>query len=85
MISNFFKMNVAIISLAILMLSAIAQGQSNKQSPPDKELYSEIARMDSLLFDVFNKHDIARFRTFFTKDLEFYHDKSGLTRYEQNM
>ncbi len=48
-------------------------------------LYKEIAHMDSVLFDAFNAHDVEKLKTLFTEDLEFYHDKGGLTRYEQNM
>jgi len=47
------------------------------------ELYQTIASRDSGLFQAFNAHDIERLKTFFTKDLEFYHDKSGLTNYDQ--
>ena len=47
------------------------------------ELYQTIASRDSGLFQAFNAHDIERLKTFFTKDLEFYHDKSGLTSYDQ--
>ena len=45
-------------------------------------LYNEIARLDSLMFDAFNKRAVARFKEMFTKDLEFYHDKTGLTGYD---
>ena len=54
-------------------------------SRPKDSLYDRIARLDSLLFDAYNNHDLEKIRTFFTKDLEFYHDRGGLTDYEQNM
>jgi hypothetical protein len=38
--------------------------------------------MDKTLFDAFNNRDTATFNKLFTKDLEFYHDKGGLTNYE---
>jgi hypothetical protein len=37
--------------------------------------------MDSVLFNAFNSRDTAKFKTLFTDDLEFYHDKGGLTGY----
>ena len=46
-------------------------------------LYQTIASQDSGLFGAFNAHDIELLKTFFTGDLEFYHDKSGLTNYDQ--
>src|SRR4029079_4591940 len=54
-----------------------------ESSATSGELYQTIASRDSGLFQAFNAHDIERLKTFFTKDLEFYHDKSGLTNYDQ--
>ena len=54
-----------------------------ESSATSGELYQTIASRDSGLFQAFNAHDIERLKTFFTKDLEFYHDKSGLTNYNQ--
>jgi len=54
-----------------------------ESSATSGELYQTIASRDSGLFQAFNAHDIERLKTFFTKDLEFYHDKSGLTSYDQ--
>lgn len=41
--------------------------------------------MDSLLFNAFNSRDIDKFKSLFTPDLEFYHDKGGLTNYDQTV
>ncbi len=48
-------------------------------------LYDTIAHMDSLLFDAFNHQNLKTLQTYFTTDLEFYHDKDGLKNYDQNM
>jgi ketosteroid isomerase-like protein len=48
-------------------------------------LYEEIAHMDDVMFDAFNAHDLETLKGLFTEDLEFYHDKDGLTNYTQNM
>ena len=53
--------------------------------PVSKELFDEIAHMDSILFNAFNAHDIEKLATVFSEDLEFYHDKGGLTDYRQTM
>src|SRR6478609_2050566 len=42
-------------------------------------LYQPIARQDSLMFTVVYKCQPEKVKAFFTKDLEFYHDKGGLT------
>ena len=48
-------------------------------------LYKEIAHLDSTLFNAFNKRDIEKFKSFFTEDLEFFHDKGGLTNYDHTI
>lgn len=52
-----------------------AQSTGRQTSGP---LYDELARMDSLLFQTaFVSCDAETFRTFFTEDAEFYHDRGG--------
>ncbi|MBK9273581.1 MAG: nuclear transport factor 2 family protein [Flavobacteriales bacterium] len=52
---------------------------------PTRELAQTIAALDSALFAAFNAHDAARLGTWFTPDLEFYHDKTGLAGYDSTM
>src|SRR5260370_28786786 len=59
--------------------------QTDQRRPESPELYDEISHMDTVLFDTFNAHDLAKLQTLFTEDLEFYHDRDGLTFYQQNM
>ncbi len=61
---------------------AISNTYSNH---PHDALYDTIAHEDSALFNAFNAHDAEKVMTFFTDDLEFYHDLGGLTNYVQNM
>lgn len=58
---------------------------TDAKTPEAKALYAEIARMDSALFTAFNNRDLEKLRTFFTGDLEFYHDLGGLSLYAKNM
>jgi len=51
----------------------------------DSALYSEIAHLDSVVFGAFNNRDTATFKKFFPDDLEFYHDKGGLTGYKETV
>ena len=41
--------------------------------------------MDSVLFTAFNNRDLKTFSSLFSKDLEFYHDKGGLTDYNHTV
>ena len=67
--------------LFLLLVSGCCQlAAQNKKS--DDTLYTQINHMDKILFDAFNNRDTATFRQLFTKDLEFYHDKVGLTDYD---
>jgi D-alanyl-D-alanine carboxypeptidase len=50
------------------------------QSP----LYKQLVELDQNLFNAFNKGELESFMAFFSKDLEFYHDRSGLTDYAHN-
>ncbi len=50
-----------------------------------KKLFAEIAYMDSVLFTSFNSCDIEKFKTLFTVDLEFFHDKGGLSDYQKTV
>ncbi len=57
-----------------------AQSLNNNDS-----LYRIIVHMDSVLFHAFNERDIEKFKTLFTEDLEFYHDKGGLTGFQHTI
>lgn len=48
-------------------------------------LYNEIARLDSVVFDAMNRRDKETFQLYFSEDLEFYHDKGGLTGYNHTI
>ena len=85
--------NAILISLlSLCFFIAACSGPQNsmaveptKQSPASKELYNTIAHMDSVLFNAFNSRDIQKLKTLFTEDLEFYHDKDGLTSYQNTI
>jgi hypothetical protein len=79
---SFYKLTAAIIMMTVLNLSKAQSGNDTKKGA---ELYDEIMRLDSILFTAFNKRDTMLFKEFFTKDLEFYHDKGGLTGFEHTI
>lgn len=41
--------------------------------------------MDSMMFDAFNTHNLAVLGSLFSSDVEFYHDKGGLSNYSSTM
>jgi len=64
--------------LASLTPPSIVEAQVTPSSPR-AELFAAIASLDSALFGAFNRCDAAQMETFFTDDVEFYHDYNGLT------
>jgi ketosteroid isomerase-like protein len=72
------------VALWVLSFLSIPGGAAE---PPDKAqtaLFETISRLDTEVFDAFNRHDLARLTSFFTEDLEFYHDTGGLSGYAEN-
>lgn len=57
----------------------------NAHANENKLLVNEISQMDKILFDAFNSCDLKAMSDIFSKDLEFYHDKTGVSNYEQTM
>lgn len=74
--SGFSITSAALLGAALLFAGApelVAQTTDDAASGP---LHAELARMDSLVFEAaFVSCDAARFRSLFTEDAEFYHDK----------
>jgi hypothetical protein len=58
---------------------------NNYTSHPNTELYNTILHMDSVLFNGYNTHNVDEIKKYFTEDLEFYHDKGGLSSYADNI
>jgi hypothetical protein len=66
--------------LSLLFMSCVcADAQSPKGKPANDELFRTIAALDTAVFDAYNRCDLEKFGSFFTEELEFYHDNGGLT------
>jgi len=74
-----------LIVIAHLFVITMISAQQQSASPSANELYDTIERMDSVLFTAFNNRDTTQFKEMFTSDLEFYHDKGGLTYYPETI
>ena len=78
-------MKKAIFGTKIFFLQLFLTLSTGVFAQSDKVLYNEIAHMDSVLFNAYNTQDIETIKKLFTDDLEFYHDKGGLSFYNQNI
>jgi ketosteroid isomerase-like protein len=52
---------------------------------PYQQLQQEIMEADRKLYAAFENCDVVGFASFFSKDLEFYHDRTGKTDYAENL
>ena len=76
------------ILIAICLIGLIAGASTSLESPaasPSQQLYDEVKRLDAVLSEAFNKHDLKTLKSLFADDLEFYQDNEGLVRYEQTV
>jgi ketosteroid isomerase-like protein len=79
-------MTTASRSLFVILLLTLtvdlAPGQT-RQSSPDDALFRKLASLDEALFNAFNACDLEKLGSFFAEDVEFYHDKAGMSRGRQ--
>ena len=62
----------------ILLLFLLSLSFNTLAQQPDKQLYRDIIRMDSIYFDAYNRCDMQKQAAIYADSLEFYHDGSGL-------
>jgi len=72
-----------------LILSSLAHAQSNGQPTDENEIRKAILHNDSLFWQAYNQCDVEGMATFFTDDMEFYHDRGGpiysLEKFKENL
>ena len=78
------KKGLGIVSIIgqLLLCSQITVAQEKKVAPTSASLYNEIAQMDSIMFDAFNRQQLDKFSAMFTTDLEWFQDNGGLIDYK---
>lgn len=57
----------------------------NTYARSTQDLQNEILKMDGVLFQAFNSCNLKVMSEIFDQDLEFYHDKGGLTNYQDTL
>ncbi len=69
-----------LFSLLVIALTKNVPAQTaSGKTTTQEELYKTIAGLDSAFFDSYNTCDLKKFESFISEDIEFYHDKGGLT------
>jgi ketosteroid isomerase-like protein len=67
------------VLLVALLFAPFAQVYAQTAPAPDA-LFQTIQSLDTQLFDAYNHCDLENFGSLLADDLEFYHDKTGLSR-----
>lgn len=70
--------------LTFATVALLFTGQTPAE-PSQEQLTKEVLSMDTRLFTAFNERDIKVMKAMLSQELEFYHDKAGVTNYQQNL
>jgi hypothetical protein len=70
------------VLVTTMLVALLAHAHAQAASTPDG-LFQTIESLDAQLFDAYNHCDLQKFGSMLADDLEFYHDKTGLTRGRQ--
>ena len=65
--------------ILILPFSIVAQNEIPAYTLTDSELHKRISNMDRIFFDTYNSCDIEKQKEIYSDDIEFFHDKGGLS------
>ncbi|MDY0975330.1 nuclear transport factor 2 family protein [Massilia sp. CFBP9012] len=76
-------MNKRLLAACLTAASAMASGADDGQDRA--RLAADITAADARLFGGMNARDIGPMKEGFSRRLEFYHDRSGLTGYDDNI
>ena len=69
-----------LVASALALLSSTATAQAGPTAATGDTLFQQIAAADSSFFDAYNNCQLTKMESYFTRDVEFYHDQSGLSR-----
>ncbi len=78
--NNLRTLRNILLLLPLLGISAVqARAQTAKSPPAPDTLFQTVAALDTELFDAYNRCDLQKLGSLIADDLEFYHDKTGLS------
>ena len=73
-------MKKALLLAALFFAAAPAHAQNDVYPTDAEALSKKIVALDAEAFDAYNACNLEKFRNYFSSDLEFYHDKGGMTK-----
>lgn len=78
------RIKIMVLGLIGMLFTTVSMAQI-KLPDSEAELYRQIAHEDSILFEAYNTCNLEKFATYFTEDVEFYHDKGGLSTSKKDL
>ena len=69
----------------LLVIAMFFAATTASAADDDEALTSTVTALDAQVFDAYNRCDLDTFAKFFTADVEFYHDKGGVTWNRQSV
>ncbi len=69
----------SLLLLAALFALTVAGARAQARPDAPEDLARTLAAQDAALFDAYNRCDLDKFAAFFDENVEFYHDKGGVT------
>ena len=86
---NKTAIGISIVMGALSLAAAAAFAADTPSAQPVDPLFTTVAALDSAVFDAFNKcsapEQLKIHASYFAPDVEFYHDKDGVTWTRQDM
>jgi ketosteroid isomerase-like protein len=77
------KALIVVLGMSLCLARSLRAQTKDGSDAARKELHAEILRQDSAMFEAFNAHDAARLMSWFSQDVEFFHDRAGLQHYRE--
>ena len=82
---RFLKKPILVPACLIGLIAGESLSLGSPAASPSQHLYEEVKRLDAVLSEAFNKHDVNKLKSLFADDLEFYQDNEGLVGYDQTV
>ncbi len=79
MIKYFIPASIFFILLSSCSTKTISSNPIPPYKPESQALHDTLARLDSIFFDSYNTCKLDVFASFIDEDIEFYHDRGGLS------
>lgn len=83
--SNFLKFSIFICSLTSTLFMFGQTDEIPKYKPINADLHAQIVKMDSTFFNAYNKCDMKTQTKIYNDNIEFFHDKNGLSTSKKDL